>query len=164
MDKKIKSPDLQTRLAAHTGKFLETIPVKKFYDQALWIEQDLLPRIEKRSGKDSDDYKYFFDVFRSMTYCITILDRFEYLSRKLQQQNQIVSILQERNLLLEKELLKYTTMEDIYFQDALDHYADAIHKRAADLLNKKQKNDGTEKIDLRQGYVSPKPGEGSNQT
>ena len=140
--KKQDPSSLQTRLAARTGKFLETIPVNKFYEQALWIEQDLLPRIESKSGADSADYKYFLELFKSMTYCIVVLDRFDYLTRKLGQQNQVLSILEERNRLLENELQKYTTLEDLYFRDALEQYSEGIKTRAADLLNKKPNDHG----------------------
>ena len=56
---------------------------------------------------------------------------------RLQQINQIRSIQATRLDFCEKELLKYTTMEDLYFTDGLDKIAAGVAQRAADLLNKK---------------------------
>lgn len=125
-------------LAAGGGFRLEDIPVKKFYEQAQFLENDLIPRIIKSRGEDHPDVKYFREVYRSLLFAVMVADRERNLIMKLQQINQIRLINETRLNFLERELLKYTTIEDLYYTEAADHIAAGVAQRASDLLNKKQ--------------------------
>jgi hypothetical protein len=140
MEKNIeKKIDVEkTKNLAAGGKFqLSEIPVRKFYDQSQYIDNVLLPAIERRDGKESVNYKFFSDVYRSLLYAVMIMDRDRTLVLKLQQINQINQFLQERADLAERELLKYTTMEDLYATGAMDHIAAGVVQRVNDLLTNK---------------------------
>lgn len=120
------------------GKFsIQDVPMKKFYEHAQYIENVLLPAIERKSGKESQEYKLFTSVSRSLLYAVMIVDRDRALSLKLQQIVQINKILQVRVDIAERELLKYTTIEDLYLTEAMDHIATGVRNRVEDLLNKK---------------------------
>ena len=56
---------------------------------------------------------------------------------KIQHANQINSFLQERADLAERELQKYTTMEDLYATGAMDHITAGVVQRVYDLLTNK---------------------------
>ena len=128
----------KTKNLASGGKFrLEQIPVRKFYDQAQYIEKSILPKVAETRGKDSADYQFFNDVYRSLLYAVMIVDRDRTLVLKMQQINQINQFLQERADLAERELLKYTTMEDLYATGAMDHIAAGVVQRVNDLLTNK---------------------------
>ena len=140
MDKKTeeKIDQVKTGNLAAGGQFrMEDIPLRKFYDQAQYIEKTLLPAIEKKSGNTSADYKFFCDVYRSLLYSVMIVDRYNSLLLKMQQSRQMTHFLQGRVDLYERELLKYTTMEDIYLSDGMDKIAADVKRRVEDLLTNK---------------------------
>ena len=114
------------------GKFkLDDIPIKKFYDQAQYLENEILPKI-----KDPGQLQTFQDIYKSLLYAVMIVDRGNHLILKLQQINQLNNINYEGRLLAERELLKYTTMEDIIMTDGMDKIAAAVKTRIENMLNK----------------------------
>lgn len=116
---------------------LEDIPIKKFYDQAQYIDQELLPKIARQRGEDSADLKFFHEVYKSLLYAIMVVDREKNIVSKLQKEMQLRRILQDRLNFAEKELTKYATVEDLYLTSAMDHIERGVIQRAKDLLNKK---------------------------
>jgi hypothetical protein len=119
------------------AKAIEEIPVRKLYEQAMYIENDLLPRIEKRSTNNSADYIFFKEVFKSLLWSIAILDRFDKVCRSDTQSRLMNELMRERCLLLEGELQKYITMEDLLLSDSIDRIADIVKKRIDSLLKDK---------------------------
>lgn len=116
---------------------LDGIPVKKMRDQALYIQNELLPGIEKKRGKDHPDYEFFYGVMESLVYAIIIADRYDTLEMR-NIHLRVWKTLQQENLeLLERELAKYQTLEDLFLTDSLNKYADAVKARAKDILKGK---------------------------
>lgn len=133
-----KIDQVRTQNLSSGGKFrLDEIPVRKFYDQAQYIEKTLLPAIEKKSSKGSKDYNFFCDVFRSLLYGALVTDRLNGIALRLHQQKQLNQILQARADLAETELMKYTTMENLLMTDGLDKIAADTVRRIEELLTNK---------------------------
>ena len=141
MDKKItdKIDQARTENLSEGKKFsLDQIPIKKFYDQAIYIEKMLLPAIEKKSGKQSADYLFFTDVYKSLLYGALIVDRVNDMALKNQRLMQLNKIYQADILMLEKSILKYTTMEDLYLTSGLDKIAADIARKVEIMLTEKK--------------------------
>ena len=137
-DTEKKIDKVKTENLATGGKFrFEEIPLRKFYDQAQYLEKTILPKIATRSGKSSADYQFFTELYRSILYAVMIVDRDRSLVMKLQHEKQLNAFLKTRADLAESELLKYTTIEDIWLSDAQGKIADGIRQRVEDLLNNK---------------------------
>jgi hypothetical protein len=137
-DAEKKIDQLKTENLAAGGKFrMDEIPLRKFYDQAQYIEKTLLPAIERKSGKTSVDYQFFSDVYRSLLYAVMIVDRDRSLVMKLQHARQMNAFLQARADLAESELLKYTTLEDIWLTDAQEKISVGVRQRVENLLTNK---------------------------
>jgi hypothetical protein len=119
------------------AKGIEQIPIRQIYEQALYIEINLLPRIAETKGKDSRDYEQFNAIFISLLWSIAILDRFEFMQKEVTRTKQLLEFFQEHCETLEKELMKYTTVEDLLLSDGFDRYADAIKVRSENLRNQK---------------------------
>jgi hypothetical protein len=129
---------LKTKELAAGGKFrMEEIPLRKFYDQAQYIEVTLLPAIERKSGKTSADYQFFAGVYRSLLYACMIVDRGSIVMQQCQKYKQLNDFYRGRAELAERELLKYQTVEDLYMTDAMDRVAAGVKKRVEDLLTNK---------------------------
>jgi hypothetical protein len=133
-----KIDELKARNLSEGGKFrLDEVPLRKFYDQAQYIEKTLLPAIEKKSGKDSADYTFFKEIYKSILYAALVVDRENRFLLKMQHVNQMNALLQGRADIAERELLKYTTMEDLLMSDGLDRIAQDVRLRIENLLTNK---------------------------
>ena len=118
---------------------LSDVPVSQMIDQAIYIRDELLPAVEKKKGgRESADYEFFANVFRSLLYAIVLSDRYDFLNREVQHGKFAGVLVRERVEYLERELLKYTTLEDLYHSDALDLYAQGIKNRAEELLKRRK--------------------------
>jgi|HubBroStandDraft_2_1064218.scaffolds.fasta_scaffold00675_14 hypothetical protein len=122
--------------AAKAAKAIQEIPVRKIYDQALHIENFILPKTEQLRGKDSIDYQFFREVFQSLLWAIVVLDRFDRVVRSDASHKLELEVWRDRVALLERELQKYITMEDLLMSDSVDRIAEVIKKRAENLLKK----------------------------
>lgn len=116
---------------------IKNIPVKRMIDQVNYLKNNLLPLVEKKSGKKSADYEFFKEVADSLLHSIVLCDRYESLSGRYTTLRVTHMITKEHLCLVEDELLKFETMEDLLYTDALNHVAAGIMSRAADLLKKK---------------------------
>ena len=115
------------------------IPVNKIYDQVLYLENELLPKLEKARGKNSVDYEFFADVVRSLCWAVLVIDRNDLMERRYHYLNIKHELLTQHAAGLERELLKYSTVEDFLYSSGLDGIASGIATRAAEILNKKPK-------------------------
>jgi hypothetical protein len=132
LEKKIT--DIKTESLASGGGFVfGDIPVRKFFDQAQYIEKTILPAIAKRSGSTSGDYKFFDETVKCLLYGTILIDRQNQLVMKTQHLKQLNELLQARVDLAEKELLKYTTVEDLMLTESMD-------KIAANVINRLKEN------------------------
>lgn len=128
----------KTNNLAAGGRFnLDEIPVRKIYDQAQQLDNVILPKIALTRGKDSEDYKFWQGVYKSLLYAVMILDRDRWLVIKLQQANQLVNFYKTSAETNERELLKYTTIENVWASGAADGIAADIGRRVDDLLTNK---------------------------
>jgi hypothetical protein len=121
------------------GNFYDRIPIKKMHDQALHIFNHILPEVEKKRGKDSADYKFFREVYRSLLWAIVVVDRNDFLVRKWQNSSMMLEIFKQRSEAAERELQKYTTMEDLYLSEAMDHIAAGVKNRVDMLIQNEKK-------------------------
>jgi hypothetical protein len=118
---------------------MSDIPVRKFYDQALYLEEIVLPAIAKKSGVDSQDYKFYRELYKSLLYAVMIVDRGDKLLRERQRLNMFINLYKSENETLQKELMKYTTMEDMYMTEAMDKISSSVAERVENILNNKNK-------------------------
>jgi hypothetical protein len=116
---------------------MKDVPAAKMIDAVNFIDKNLLPAVKKKSGDKSADYEFFTNVIDYLLWAIVVVDRYDTLEARWVRQRMQIALLQEQNDLLEKELLKYTTLEDLYFTSSLDAYAQRIKEAAADRLTKK---------------------------
>lgn len=133
-----KVDEEKTKNLAAGGKFrLDEIPLRKFFEQAQYIEKTLLPAIDRKSGKKSADYQFFQGVYMSLLHAVMIADREHSLVKKTQHYKQLSDFYQARAEISETELLKYTTLENLYITGGLEIIAGGIVQRVNDLLTNK---------------------------
>lgn len=136
LEKKIT--DIKTESLASGGGFkFGDVPIREFYDKAQYIEKTLLPAVERKSGKKSVDYQFFEQTFKALLYGAIMIDRNDMLIRKVQQLKQQIDILQARVDISERELLKYTTLEDLMLTESNDRLAASIARKIENSLKEK---------------------------
>jgi len=113
---------------------VQIIPVGKLIELAQFFLENLLPRIEKRMGKDSVDYDNMLTAVNAMLYCIMLLDKWESAERKLSQTKQWAGLLSKRNNELEVELSKYVSIENAMTAGTLEMYQQVMRKKGIDLI------------------------------
>lgn len=133
MDDLLKSPEERESIKK-TAQGMEDLGVKQMIDQAQFIKENLLPRVKKKQGEDSADYIFFKSVFDSLLRAVLLSDRFDTVQGQLLRAK-IYNILSRDHIqLLEAELQKYTTLEDIFLSDSLNRYAKSVKTRVDALL------------------------------
>ena len=116
---------------------LENVPAEKMYAQCLWLENDLLPRIEKIRGNTDADYKFFREVYKSLLWAIVVLDRYESLAVKYSRMETLALFFRDQEERSNRELKKFELLEELILTDGLDRHIEAVTKKVESLLNKK---------------------------
>lgn len=99
--------------AAAIKKAFEKIPQVKFIQQAQYIKNVLLPKIEQTRGVNSTEYQFHYSVFESLMYSIVLCDRDQSLRLMISNEKILNEFLQKRLAFYQTELQKYTTLENL---------------------------------------------------
>lgn len=119
---------------------LAKMPGAKINEQILYLEKNILPAIASRKGGGaSPDYIFFAGLIQSLKWTLVMYDRMDALMRKDSLLHLEVTILRERMILLERELLRYTTLEDLYLTDFVDKYDGAVRDRLKSVVEGKKR-------------------------
>jgi hypothetical protein len=118
-----------------TTEGMRDVPVRKMIDAIQYIDKNLLPAVKKKGGDKSADVEFFEGVRDMLIWAILITDRYDVLEGKLVRKKIEAALYKEWMELYEKELTKYTTLEDLLLSDALNIYAQGIKNRVEALKN-----------------------------
>src|ERR1700721_175806 len=100
-------------------KGMKDVPVAKMMDAVNFIDKNLLPAVKKKSGDKSADYEFFKGVIDYLLWAIVLVDRYDTLEARWVRQRMQIRLLEEQLDLVEKELLKNTTLEVLFFSSSL---------------------------------------------
>jgi hypothetical protein len=114
---------------------MNSVPVKKILDAVQYIDKNLLPAVKKKGGEKGADYEFFVGVRDMLIWSIIICDRYDALENKWVRKRIEAALYKEWMELYEKELTKYTTLEDLCLTDALNIYAQGIKNRVEEIKN-----------------------------
>lgn len=98
-------------------KAFDEIPHKKYIEQASYLKNYMLPKIEKSRGLDSAEYKFYYSVFESLMYACALLDRDYSLRYRLGTSKIELEFYRTKVGFYETELQRYTTMEDLHAKE-----------------------------------------------
>lgn len=114
----------------------------KIYEAMLRLEQDVISKVLNSKGKDSEEYKFFM-LIKNILYQAGEGD---YMIEQYKADNNIMRQLNEfllkRNAMLENELAKYRTIEELKADGALQIYIERVTDSMKDKyqFDKKQAN------------------------
>lgn len=133
--------EAQKKIFSGTIEALAKMPGAKIRDQLAYLEKEILPAVLRRrgGGEGSPDYAFFAGVVNSLKWVLIMHDRLELLMKKDSHLLLENTILRERIDLYERELTRYTTLEDVYFSDFLDRYDKQVRERIKSDLEAKKR-------------------------
>lgn len=99
------------------NKAFHEIPHGKYIEQATYLKDYMLPKIEKSRGIDSAEYKFYYSVFESLMYAIKLLDRDYSLRYRLGTAKIEVEFYRTKVGFYESELQRYSTLEDLHAKE-----------------------------------------------
>jgi len=120
----------------HNG--MAVVPESTMWRLLTWLQDELLPKIEQHRGKDSDEYKNHVGIRDAVIWSLYIAGQYENLLAKNTRDRQLLGYYVDANARLEKELLKYTTIEELLTSDAIEVFKQSIVSRALDILSNKK--------------------------
>lgn len=115
---------------------MQGLPTNRILSIVQYLQDQIIPAVKKRSGDSSKELELFTEIVDLLFWSILSDERAEYMSRQLGMAKLEKEILLERLRITESELSKYQTLEDLYTTDFLDHYAEGVRKRMADMKRK----------------------------
>lgn len=105
-------------------------------DVALYVAENILPKIEFRTGQQSHDYKQMFLAVNACLLCCELMQEVDRLKDSLHIKLQLLKYTQQENRKLEEQLLKFTTIQDLMRQETLDMYIEIVNgKKIAELAD-----------------------------
>lgn len=115
---------------SHVVAAKEKLPGARIGQQIQYLENMIMPAVaQKRGGKDSADYKFFEGLIQSLKWCLVMYDKLDYMLREdglLRLEKQILC---DRVLLLERELQRFETLEQLYTSEFLEKYDKGVRER-----------------------------------
>ena len=129
-------PEIEKKKRERIAKGLSDVPVNQMIEQVLYIDENLLKRIEKKGGKESADYAFFAEVRRSLLWAIVLSDRYDSLNARYTSLKVQEMLCRENLELFARELQKFQTLEEIFLTNALDSVAQGVKNRVDGLLQR----------------------------
>ena len=113
---------------------MNVVPGNEMLTSAQWLQNVLLPTIEKQKGKEDETYKEFRKIMDSLLWAVYTLNKHERVQLQLLNSQFTETMYREKCLLLEKELQRYEVVEELMQLDLMKKYQEKILSTASDLL------------------------------
>ena len=90
------------------------MPIGKMFDQIQYLQNNVLPQAKLKLGEESESYQFYKSLVDSLMWGINAQSRFERLSERYSREKYMGAIMMKNRDDLERELMKYTTIEELY--------------------------------------------------
>jgi hypothetical protein len=119
-------------------KVIDKLPAQQFINAIQYLEKQVLPGIKKKSGESSPDYKFFMEIIDLLQWGVLVYERCKRVQQMYGTLNLENTLLRERVAVYERELNKYSALEDIFLVDSLEHIEKGIMHRLESKLGSKK--------------------------
>lgn len=114
---------------AEAMEVLKKMPGHRIVACIQYLEKNLIPAVERKSGKASPELVVFKECAELLRWATIMYDRMDLQVRNNALLRLEKQILVERLLLTEAELQKYQTVEDLHLTSSLDHIERGVRAR-----------------------------------
>jgi hypothetical protein len=108
---------------------LKRMPSHRIASCLQYLEKNLMPAVERKGGTNAPDLAVFKETANLLKWALLLYDRLEMQTRVNTHLQLDLTILRERLLLAESELMKYQTMEDLLLTDSYKHIEKGVRAR-----------------------------------
>jgi hypothetical protein len=117
------------KLCSAALETLNKMPVHRIALCVQFIEKNLMPAVERKSGKNAPELGIFLETCNLLKWAVILYDRLEMQTRINSHLQLDLTILKERQVLYETELSKYQALEDLWLTDSLNHIEKGVRAR-----------------------------------
>lgn len=114
---------------AEAMEVLKKMPGHRIHACIQYLEKNLIPAVERKSGASSPDLAVFRECAELLRWGAIMYDRLDLQVRNNALLRLEKQILIERVLLTEQELSKYQTVEDLHLTGSFDHIEKGVRAR-----------------------------------
>jgi hypothetical protein len=107
---------------------LKQMPISKMHEQIQYLQSHVLPQALQKLGESSETYQFYKALVDSLVWAIKLQSSFEHLSAKYSREKYFGTIMMQSRDALEAELLKYTTLDKLYLNMAIDVQQQSLAK------------------------------------
>lgn len=118
---------------------IKEMPIAKIYQQMQYLQTHVLPQALQKLGADSESYKFYQGLLHSLAWAIYVQEELNFLKLKYSRERVVGKIFKDMYEAMEKELQRYTTLEQLYAQMATDSIKDGMVNNALDIVRAQQK-------------------------
>lgn len=133
------SPEEQRKLL----EGIKMVPEEKMLQKAQYLFNILLPKIEKSSGRESENYKFYRELIDMLVWAIFLVDRYKNIESLWRKERMLRQFYQDHADYCEKELQKFQTAEDLFLTSGIDAYAKGILQKAEQFFEQSKKTGTT---------------------
>lgn len=108
---------------------LKTMPGHRILSCVQYLEKNLIPAVERKGGKNSPDLAVFKECADLLKWAAILYDRLDNQTRTNSFLRLDITIMRERLVLMEAELVKYMTIEELHLTDAINHIEKGVRAR-----------------------------------
>lgn len=118
---------------------MAVVPEAKIWGLVQWMHEVILPKVLQHRGAESAEYKNYEGIRDALIWAMYICNASEQQQLKIGNDKMLIEFLQQRCALLDRELTRYTTAEQLLATDSVQLYQKSIVARAIDMLETKPK-------------------------
>jgi hypothetical protein len=115
------------------------VPESTMWRLVTWLHEVHLPKVAHHRGINSEEYKNYVAIRDAVIWSLHISQQYEKVLMQRGRDRQLLGYYIEQNAKLEAELQKYTTIEQLISNDAIDMYRQSIVSKALDIITQTKK-------------------------
>lgn len=115
---------------SHLHRGLNLIPVHKVLQHLQYLQNTILPAVEKRNGGASTEYQHFKGITDALVWAINTNGYHDRLMMELSNERLLCEFYRDKCLFYQNELMRYTTREDLAYEETFKATSRAMVGRA----------------------------------
>ncbi len=105
---------------------LNRMPIHKIIQHAQYLDNIILPQVEKKHGIESDNFRQFKGIFDALIWSLHIQSLFDRYQYQLSNERLQMEFYKKKCIWYEQELMRYTTRENLLMEESFMDLKDVM--------------------------------------